>query len=176
MRSRVRKDANRQQLLTRLHLPPCQPRPSHAPFPAATSAVGTLLADRTIFSNGLASGMGDSSYKGGRLADLVSSTVGGRALTFNPKPGAGLQFYFSSGAISASKYAGLAFKMAAGTSFAVNSGVTVGVQVAPGVPKVRRERCAGVLEEWATEGARHCCAASSALDWGAYTRCTCCWL
>ncbi|PRW39381.1 Cation efflux system related [Chlorella sorokiniana] len=102
----------------------------------ASAAVGTLLADRVIFSGKLASGMGDSSYKGGRLADLTGAAAGGGvAATFNPKPGAGLQFYFSTGAIDASKHAGLAFKIAADTQFAVNGGITVGVQVAPGTPK-----------------------------------------
>lgn len=102
----------------------------------ASAAVGTLRVDRVIFSGKLASGMGDSSYKGGRLADLTGPAAGGGvAATFNPKPGAGLQFYFGAGAIDASKYAGLAFKIAADTRFAVNGGVTVGVQVAPGTPK-----------------------------------------
>ncbi|KAI7843641.1 hypothetical protein COHA_002880 [Chlorella ohadii] len=102
----------------------------------AAAAVGTLLADRVIFSGKLASSMGDSSYNGGRLPDLTGAAAGGGvAATFNPKPGAGLQFYFAAGAVDASKYAGLAFKIAADTSFTVNGGITVGVQVAPGIPK-----------------------------------------
>lgn len=116
--------------LPNLTTPACLPR-------ILPPAVGTLRVDRVIFSGKLASGMGDSSYKGGRLADLTGPAAGGGvAATFNPKPGAGLQFYFGAGAIDASKYAGLAFKIAADTRFAVNGGVTVGVQVAPGTPKV----------------------------------------
>lgn len=104
-------------------------------------AVNPLLPDRLIFAGGLAPGVGDSSYNGGRLPDLTGpSAGGGPAATFNPKPGAGLQFYFAAGAVDGTRFAGLAFRLAADSNFLVDAGVTVGVQVAPGVPKVGGER------------------------------------
>lgn len=97
-----------------------------------SGAAKQLVPDLIIYQSGMSAAVGDSSYNGGRLADSTTAVAGGRAAVFFPKPGAACQFYFKAGPVNASggQFAGLAFKLAAGSDFVPAATVRVGIQVA----------------------------------------------
>ncbi|KAL4433698.1 hypothetical protein ABPG75_000139 [Micractinium tetrahymenae] len=93
-------------------------------------ATQQLVPDLPIYTSGtLSPRFADSSYNGGRLPDSTSVVAGGAAVAFSPVPWAGVQFYvvWPYAPLDARKYDGIAFKLAAASSFVPD--VDVGLQV-----------------------------------------------